>query len=66
MSEAQPESITTKQRYISTQVAFLHDVTADTAPSQYQTLSGLLRVLRQHWKTMAITAAVVLVVGTPA
>jgi succinoglycan biosynthesis transport protein ExoP len=64
MNEAEQNLIPTNQRYISTQDAFVLDRTATNAPSQYQTLSGLLRVLRQRWKTVAITAAVVFVLGT--
>jgi succinoglycan biosynthesis transport protein ExoP len=64
MNEAEQSLIQTNQRYISKQDEFLLDRTARDAPSQYQTLSGLLRVLRQRWKTVAITAAAVFVLGT--
>ena len=66
MNEAERNLSVPSPRYISTQDAFLLDRTATGAPSQYQTLSGLLRVLRERWKTVAITAAVVFAVGTAA
>jgi len=65
MNEAEPNSSLTSQRYISTQDAFLLERTATAVPSRYQTLSGLLSVLRERWKTVAIAAAVVLVLGAP-
>src|ERR1700674_1003715 len=64
MNEAEQSLVPTNQRYISKQDSFLLDRTATDAPSQYQTLSGLLRVLRQRWKTVAITAGVGFVLGT--
>jgi succinoglycan biosynthesis transport protein ExoP len=64
MNEAETNSSITNQRYISTQDAFLLDRTATAAPPQYQTLSGLLRVLRQRWMTVVITAAIVFALGT--
>jgi capsular exopolysaccharide synthesis family protein len=64
MNENEPNSSVANQRYIPTQDAFLLDRTANVAPSQYQTLSGLFRVLRQRWRTVAITAAVVFALGT--
>jgi len=66
MHETEPNSIVPDQRYISTQGAFLLDRSVTAAPSQYQTLSGLLSVLRQRWKTVAITAAIALALGTAA
>src|ERR1700676_2535723 len=65
MNEAEPNVSVTTQKGISPQDAFLLDRTVTAAPSQYQTLSGLLGVLRQRWKTVAITAAVVVVLGAP-
>jgi succinoglycan biosynthesis transport protein ExoP len=64
MNEAEPNSLVTNQRYIPTQDVVLVDRTTTDAASQYQTLSGLLRVLRQRWKTAAITAAIVFTLGT--
>lgn len=54
------------QRHVSTQDTFPMDRTATAGSSQYQTLSGLLRVLRRRWRTMAITGAAVLALGTVA
>src|SRR5258708_5500423 len=64
MNEAEPNLSVTNQSYISTQDPFLVDRTAPS-PSQYQTLSGLLLVLRQRWKTVATTALIVLALGAP-
>ena len=63
MNEIQPNSQLTNQRYISTQDDGFLDSTVVAAPSQYQTLSGLLRVLRHRWRSVAITAAVVCSLG---
>ena len=63
MNEAEQNLSVTNQRYISTQDSFLLDRAAALAPSQYQTLSGLLQVVRQRWKAVAITAAVVCTLG---
>jgi polysaccharide biosynthesis transport protein len=65
MNEAEPNLSVANQRYLSAQDAFLLERTADAAPSQYQTLSSLLGVLRQRWRTVAITAAIVCVLGAP-
>jgi succinoglycan biosynthesis transport protein ExoP len=66
MNETAPNSTVTNQRYISTQDALLIDRTATAGPSQYQTLSGLLGVLRQRWRMVAITGAAVFALGTAA
>ena len=66
MGETTLNSTVTNPRYISTQDAIVIDRTATGGPSQYQTLSGLLRVLRQRWRTVAITGAAVFALGTAA
>jgi polysaccharide biosynthesis transport protein len=66
MNETESNLSVTNQSYISTQDSFLLDRAATVAPSQYQTLSGLFRVLRQRWKAVAVTAAVVCTLGTAA
>jgi succinoglycan biosynthesis transport protein ExoP len=63
MTEAERNSIEASQRYISAQGPFLFDRPVTDVPSQYQTLSGMLSVLRQRWKTVAITAAVSIALG---
>jgi polysaccharide biosynthesis transport protein len=64
MNEAKPNLTVANQNYISTQDTFLFDKTT-TAPSRYQTLSGLLLVLRQRWKAVATAAVIVLALGAP-
>jgi len=64
MNDAEQNSIVTSQRYISTQDPFLLDRSVTGGPSQYQTLSGLLRILRQRWETVTITAAILFALGT--
>jgi polysaccharide biosynthesis transport protein len=66
MNDAETNLSLTNQRFISTRDAFLLDKTPTIAPSQYQTLSGLLRVLRRRWITVAVTGLVVFALGTSA
>ena len=64
MNETEPNLSLPKSNHISAYDAFLLDKTT-TGTSQYQTLSGLLLVLRQRWRTVAIVAAMVLTLGAP-
>jgi capsular exopolysaccharide synthesis family protein len=63
MNEVESNTNLVNQRYIVPQDGFLLDRVAMAEPSQYQTLSGLLRVLRHRWKVVATTALVALTVG---
>ena len=63
MNEREPNLSVTNQRPLSTQDVILLDRAVPPGPSQYQTLSGLIRVLCQRWKAVTIAAAVVFVLG---
>lgn len=63
MNENVPQTMRKSQLSLDVRDAYPLDIVPSANQSQYQTVSGLLRILRQRWRLVALTALIVILLG---
>ncbi len=63
MIENVPQTMARNQLSLDSRDSLALDPNPGQSPNQYQTVSGLLRILRQRWKLVLITALTIIALG---